>query len=130
MKRDEEAAILKRPLRVSFLESLFPMREEGDDGQGSLEGSACVTEDENKADMFFYSPSQIRADYEHVQRPSICTIITGTPNVWATMPPPSHRVVLGDVIPPNHHLLPRPGPVRFLSQQSVASGSITILKFC
>ena len=41
MKRDEEAAILKRPLRVSFLESLFPMREEGDDGQGSLEGSTC-----------------------------------------------------------------------------------------
>lgn len=42
LKRGEEA-VLKRPLRVSFLESptkLFPVREEGDDENGSLEGNS------------------------------------------------------------------------------------------
>ncbi|OAX40395.1 hypothetical protein K503DRAFT_855366 [Rhizopogon vinicolor AM-OR11-026] len=42
LKRGEETAVLKRPLRVSFLDSptkLFPVREEGDNEQGSLEGN-------------------------------------------------------------------------------------------
>jgi len=130
MKRGEEAAVLKRPLRVSFLESptkLFPVREEGDDGQGSLEGSTskidfpqrpttptsphgsderfCVsegntsmTEDENKDDLFFYSPSQMRARTTSMYKgPQSALSSQVLPMFRPRTPPPSYRVAVGEV---------------------------------